>query len=227
MPDAASLSDYLAAGLIYVYAGCRERANGTNADGSAFAGGAPWGATDLKAAVRCIRYNASRLPGDADRVVSSGMSGGAQSAILGVTGNSDLYTAGSSYDASTYVALSGWNESYPGDYKSDLELGDDQGCDMTTRTHVRTHAYTPLYDLPETSEGRGTSNVAPHWRIRTGIEQGDTSLTTEMNLAYALEAMGTVEDVDFETVWGKGHTMAERTGSSTENFISWPASIMA
>ena len=30
-----------------------------------------------------------------------------------------------------------------------------------------------------------------------------------------------VEDVDFATVWGQGHTMAERTGSSTENFIAW------
>ena len=28
-------------------------------------------------------------------------------------------------------------------------------------------------------------------------------------------------EVDFETVWGQGHTEAERTGSSTENFITW------
>lgn len=27
--------------------------------------------------------------------------------------------------------------------------------------------------------------------------------------------------VDFETVWGQGHTMAERTGDSTQNFIEW------
>ena len=37
----------------------------------------------------------------------------------------------------------------------------------------------------------------------------------------ALSASDKVSDVDFATVWGQGHTMAERTGSSTENFIAW------
>ena len=36
-----------------------------------------------------------------------------------------------------------------------------------------------------------------------------------------LSASKSVEDVDFATVWGQGHTMAERTGSSTDNFINW------
>ena len=36
---------------------------------------------------------------------------------------------------------------------------------------------------------------------------------------FALE--DSVEDVDFATVWEQGHTMAERTGSSTDNFIEW------
>lgn len=34
-------------------------------------------------------------------------------------------------------------------------------------------------------------------------------------------AYGNGADVDFETVWGEGHTMAERTGDSTDNFINW------
>ena len=42
-----------------------------------------------------------------------------------------------------------------------------------------------------------------------------------MNLALALENHDSVASVDFETVWGAGHTQAERTGDSTENFISW------
>ena len=58
-------------------------------------------------------------------------------------------------------------------------------------------------------------------RINTGIEQGDTSLTTEMNLSLALENNDDVENVDFTTVWEQGHTMAERTGSSVENLIDW------
>ncbi len=37
----------------------------------------------------------------------------------------------------------------------------------------------------------------------------------------ALENCSSVEEVDFETVWGEGHTQAERSGSSGENFIEW------
>ena len=81
--------------------------------------------------------------------------------------------------------------------------------------------YTPLYYLPESSEGYETSTVAKYWRIRTGIAQSDCALSTEMNLALALENYSGVENVDFETVWGAGHTQAERTGSSKDNFIAW------
>ena len=42
-----------------------------------------------------------------------------------------------------------------------------------------------------------------------------------MNLALALEKYDTVESVDFETVWGQGHTKAESSGNSTDNFIDW------
>ena len=35
-----------------------------------------------------------------------------------------------------------------------------------------------------------------------------------------------VESVDFETVWGAGHTKAERTGSSDANFISWVKTVV-
>ena len=483
--DAQGVSDYLSEGLVYVYPGCRGRANGTNSDGSSFAGGAPWGCVDLKAAIRCVRYNADVLPGDTEKVVAFGMSGGgAQTAVLGASGDSALYTpyleaigavmqddngsdisdalfgamcwcpiteldvadeayewmmgqyattgtraegtftsafshglaesfaewvngadiekdgavltleetsegvyaAGSYYDAvkalierslnnfledtefpytpsgsfnadggfagggasaggslpegaggssdsghgekpsfagqsgeggpdqatqgssaassdttyetvddyiaalnadetwvtyntatntatvssvgafvracktptkdvgafdaldrgegenqlfgtgnqdyahfdayaaellennaSTYAAYNDWNDSYPSDYKADLGLVDDQGQSVATRAN----AYNPLYYLLNSYAGAGTSNPATHWRIRTGIAQGDTSLTTEMNLALALEACKNVDSVDFETVWGMGHTMAERTGSPTENFFTW------
>ena len=519
--DAQGVADYLQAGLVYVYAGCRGRANGTNDDGSAFAGGAPWGCTDLKAAVRCVRYNSDVLPGNMEKIVTFGMSGGgAQSAIMGASGDSSLYTpyleaigavmqtddgtaisdaiygsmcwcpitqldvadaayewmmgqyvtsgtradgtftvglskdlaatfaswvnsagiesdgktlaltstdegvyaAGSYYEAvktqieqslnnfladtefpytpsnttnadgnfggaggsvgagggpggsvgaggvpggsgeepsgsnapsgapsdagssdssgapsgasgsdsaastggapsgagpnsqsdsasqsdadstsyetvqdyidalnasetwvtydsasntasvssiggfvracknptksvcafdaldrsqgenqlfgtsaqdyahfdetlaqllddnsATYAQLSGWDEAYPDDYEDDLALTDDWGSSMQTRAN----AYNPLYFILDSSEGKGQATVAPHWRIRTGIGQPDTSLTTELNLAWALQANKDVADVDFATVWGKKHTMAERTGSSTENFLTW------
>jgi len=85
--------------------------------------------------------------------------------------------------------------------------------------------YTPMYYLMNNSKyykggGDGASTVAKHWRIRTGIKQGDTSLCTEINLALALRAYG-IEDVDFETIWDQGHTQAEDTGDATDNFIEW------
>ncbi|MDY6307009.1 MAG: hypothetical protein SPL71_02975 [Oribacterium sp.] len=54
--------------------------------------GAPAGVTDLKAAIRYIRYNSGNIAGNTDAIFSFGMSGGgAQSALLGVTGDSALY----------------------------------------------------------------------------------------------------------------------------------------
>jgi hypothetical protein len=43
---------------------------------------------------------------------------------------------------------------------------------------------------------------------RPGIAQGDTANTTEINVALALQTYG-IDTVDFETVWGLGHTMAQ------------------
>ena len=505
--SANGITDYTAAGMVYVYAGCRGRSNGMNDDGSTFAGGAPWGVTDLKAAVRCLRYNAAKLPGAAANVFTFGHSGGgAQSALMGATGDSDLYTpylesigaiftdtsgetisdaltgamcwcpitsldaadeayewmmgqfastgtrakdtwtsalstdlatafadyinglgltdgdsgalelteggegtftsgsyyekvrqtiedslnnflsdttfpytpssqtmadggfgggaaggtpsgdmgsapsgdmgsapsgdmgsapsggsgsapsgapsgeapsgaapsgdasaamAGTSsseesttyetvddyiaslnadeewvtYDAATntatvssmgafvrackqatkdvgafdaldrsqaenyvfgtsqadalhfdatmadlmkdnadaYAACSDYDSSYADAYAEDLKSVDDLG----TTSPVRQDMYNPLYFLCEAFEGYGAATPAAHWRIRTGIEQGDTSLTTELNLALALEMRSDVTDVDFATVWGQGHTTAERTGSPDENFRSW------
>lgn len=122
-----------------------------------------------------------------------------------------------STNQSSYSALSGWDSSYLDAYAEDLAYTDEIGTGMT----VRTEMYDPMYYLLSGSEGSGTSTVAAHWRIRTGIDQGDTANTTEINLALALNACGSVKDVDFETVWGLGHTMAERTGDSTANFITW------
>ncbi|MCD8029096.1 MAG: hypothetical protein LUF02_10695 [Erysipelotrichaceae bacterium] len=84
----SGISDYTDAGFIYVYAGCRGRNNGDD-----YSGGAPWGVTDLKAAVRYLRYNSDDLPGNTDSIFAFGHSGGgAQSTILGSSGDSELYT---------------------------------------------------------------------------------------------------------------------------------------
>lgn len=91
--NSQGLSDYIKAGFVYVYAGCRGRDNGYDDNGKLiYSGGAPWGATDLKAAVRYLRYNAAVLPGSTERIFTFGHSGGgAQSSIMGATGDSELY----------------------------------------------------------------------------------------------------------------------------------------
>jgi len=491
----SGLSDYLSAGFVYVYAGCRGRNNGTNSDGSSYSGGAPWGVTDLKSAVRYLRYNTASLPGDKDRIFTFGHSGGgAQSSLMGASGDSDLYysylenigsamrdgsgnyisdaicgamcwcpitsldvadeayewmmgqystsgtradtawtsalsddmaasfadyinaagfkdssgntltlsksdsgiyasgtyydymksvietslnnflsdttfpytsgsttmadggcagggsgqsdmasgsapsggapsgmTSGSAptgdtsgsgmpsgmtrgaggmgassgtsaasatydtvqdyidslnsdttwiqYDAYTntatitsveafvqhcknatkdvgafdslnesqaenmvfgnaesdalhfdatmaallssnaanYSTFNDYDSSYAAAYAGDMNNTDALG----TLTAVRQNMYNPLYYISDYYAGAGSAKTASYWRINTGIDQGDTSLTTEMNLALALEQNSGVKSVDFTTVWGLGHTTAERTGTSSVNFISW------
>lgn len=462
--DGTGLSTYLSQGFVYVYAGCRGRSNGTNPDGTAYDGGAPWGVTDLKAAVRYLRYNDSLIPGNKNRIFTFGHSGGgAQSALMGATGDSEMYMpylssigalmkdsqgkplsdaidgamcwcpitnltqADLSYEwmmgqfsSEGTRAYGTWTRSLSRDmaraYADSLNrmgLRDEQGNVLTlTQSESGIYMAGPYYDYLKTTietslnnflkdnqfplttgqndfqvdgafPGQGTqesmggwtppkgapvmpmtqeephtynsakeyidalngdnpwitydektntatissveafvehmkqatksvgafddlqkaqaenllfgngqndalhfdgnmtyfmekrqntyknysdyddsirqayegdmnnvdalhvdtltrqlmydpmtfilvpagekkpSTLAKHWRIHTGISQGDTALTTEVNLALALKQRKDVEDVDFATVWEKKHTMAERTGSSTDNFINW------
>jgi hypothetical protein len=420
---------YTAAGMVYVLAGCRGRSNGTNSDGSEYDGGAPWGVTDLKAAIRCLRHNGDALPGSTDRIFIFGVSaGGAQSAVVASTGNASeygpylqsigavtgegssdavcgvacwcpvtsldsgneayewmmgqfstvdtraqgtwtralsqdmarefvsyingsdiedadgnrltlseggegIYTSGSYYDqmlstiegsldnflgdtsfpyatddatyddaqayvdslnsdedwvtydassntatissigafvrhckpptkvvaafdapdksamenllmgdhdqdarhfdatmadlmednASEYSSLSGYDSSYASDWASDVQTKDALGTEQA----VRLSMYSPLYYLCPSGDGYGTSIVAPNWRIRSGITQGETSLATELNLALVLAHDSSVSNLDFQTVWAQGHTVAERSGDHTQNLIAWIASCLS
>lgn len=462
--DGTGLSTYLSQGFVYVYAGCRGRSNGTNPDGTAYDGGAPWGVTDLKAAVRYLRCNDSLIPGNKNRIFTFGHSGGdAQSALMGATGDSEMYMpylssigalmkdsqgkplsdaidgamcwcpitnltqadlsyewmmgqfssegtraygtwtrslsrdmarayadslnrmgfrdeqgnvltltqsesgiymAGPYYDylkttietslnnflkdnqfplttgqsdfqvdgafpgqgaqesmggwtppkgapvmpmaqeephtynsakeyidalngdnpwitydektntatissveafvehmkqatksvgafddlqkaqaenllfgngqndalhfdgnmpyfmekrQNTYKNYSDYDDSIRQAYEGDMNNVDALHVDTLTRQLM----YDPMTFILVPAGEKKPSTLAKHWRIHTGISQGDTALTTEVNLALALKQRKDVEDVDFATVWEKKHTMAERTGSSTENFIQW------
>lgn len=88
------LDRYLSKGIVYVYAGFRGRSGGyESATQEYFSGGVPWLVSDLKAAIRCLRYNAGMLPCDASRVFVFGQGGGGgMGALLGVSGDSELYT---------------------------------------------------------------------------------------------------------------------------------------
>ena len=124
---------------------------------------------------------------------------------------------GSHFDKILGDILTKLNNDAAADFAEDFKKTDAQDSTLEQRVNM----YTPLYYLMEKREGFGTSDVAEYWRIRTGIKQFNTSVTTEANLALALEHNSDVKNVDFETVWEKGHEEAERTGDSTENFIEW------
>ena len=80
----------LANGMVVAAPGARGRTT-KNAEGI-YTGKAPACIVDLKAAVRYLRHNDKKMPGDAEKIISNGTSaGGALSALLASTGNSKDY----------------------------------------------------------------------------------------------------------------------------------------
>jgi hypothetical protein len=116
-----------------------------------------------------------------------------------------------------YAQYADWDAGYVAAYAEDVQAVDKLGQSIQERVN----AYNPMYYLLPAYAGYQTATVAPYWRIRTGIMQGDTATTVELNLALALGSYAGVQAVDFATVWGQGHTMAERTGNATDNFVAW------
>lgn len=81
MSFSESIGEMTSHGFVYVLSGCRGSFHGV-----------PSGVTDLKAAIRYLRYCDDEIAGDAQSIFVSGMSsGGAQAAILGASGDSELY----------------------------------------------------------------------------------------------------------------------------------------
>lgn len=72
----------------------------------------------------------------------------------------------------------------------------EAGATMATWDDVR--RMNPMYFI-----GQQGVNVAPHWRIRHGAKDRDTSLAIPALLALKLQNSG--YDVDFASPWGKGH----------------------
>ncbi|MCR4852866.1 MAG: hypothetical protein K5893_04680 [Prevotella sp.] len=144
--------------------------------------------------------------------------GQAENTLMGIAG-----TAGH-FDKYLADIISTYASDYYSSFTSDLASTNVDAVGKTVETRLM--MYTPLYYLMSNSTyysngGSGTSDVAPFWRIRSGITQGDTSLCTEANLALALNAYSGVQSVDFETIWAQGHTEAEDSGDADDNFIEW------
>ncbi len=79
-------STFIENGFVFVNCGARSR---DAADG---VGKAPAAVVDLKSAVRTLRANAEVIPGDEEKIISIGTSGGGQmSSILGASGDMEEY----------------------------------------------------------------------------------------------------------------------------------------
>lgn len=124
---------------------------------------------------------------------------------------------GAHFDCILGDVLTQMNSEFAGEYIEDFKKTDSFGSSVKQRVNM----YSPLYYLMESEEGYRSANVAPYWRIRTGIQQNTNSSTTEINLSLALKNYSDIETVDFETVWEQGHEPVERSGNSNENFIAW------
>ena len=80
----------LAHGYVVASAGARGRS--LKDTSGKFTGKAPAGIVDLKAAVRYLKFNDKKMPGDARKIISNGTSaGGAMSTLLGATGDHPDY----------------------------------------------------------------------------------------------------------------------------------------
>ena len=80
-----AIFDYIREGFVHISVGARSRDLGS-------AGKAPSACVDQKAAVRMLRLHDAVIPGDKEKIISCGGSGGGQmSSILGATGNMPDY----------------------------------------------------------------------------------------------------------------------------------------
>ena len=96
-----------------------------------------------------------------------------------------------------------------------------------TSSIIRQIMYDPMTFILVPNDEEKPSVLANHWRINTGLFQGDTALNTELNLYLGLKQRKDVKNALFTTVWNQKHTMAERTGNSTGNFIAWVKEVTA
>ena len=164
MTEYTSVAEYTDAGFVYVHAGCRGRD-----------AGAPAGVTDLKAAIRYLRYTAGNLAGDTERIFSFGMSGGgAQSALLGVTGDSSLYD--------DYLAAIGAVEGV-----SDAVLGSQAWCPVTSLDSAD-EAYEWMMGNTRTDLSKEEQTISEELTTAYAAYINQLGLTDENGAPLTLEA---------------------------------------
>lgn len=127
----AAIGQALKNGYVVVTYSCRGRNDSPNGD--EYLGHSPATMTDTKAVIRYLRHNDAVIPGDSEKVVVTGTSGGgALSAVIAASGDSEDY------------------------YESLYEIGAAGMTDATTSTIsdsvFATIAYCPITDLPNADQ---------------------------------------------------------------------------
>lgn len=121
------------------------------------------------------------------------------------------------HNQSTYATLSGWQNTYPGDWGVELLEKNAQGATVERRGQMA-NAFN--YLVGET-DLLGSAKVAPQWRIQVGLAQSVVPFTSGINLAWCLRSTGAAQQVDLTCVWGGGHDLCEVTGAAPENLVNW------
>lgn len=101
----------------------------------------------------------------------------------------------------------GWNNNNGGDAINPVQS--DVGLLNTGFTWTGTsqrefllNQYRMINALPYIGK---TDGIAPHWRIRNGARDRDTSFTVAYNIGRALKADAKVKNIDFALHWDQGH----------------------
>ena len=86
------ISNFINEGYIYIWPGTRGNAISNPENNEEYSKGIINGITDLKALIKFCRFNKDIMPGNEEKIISYGINGGGtKSAILGASGDSDLY----------------------------------------------------------------------------------------------------------------------------------------
>ena len=122
--------------------------------------------------------------------------------------------------AEKYASCEDWNVTLDTAWAEDLEKVDSLETDMASRVAMM----EPLTWLSGHYDAYGQSTVAPHWRVNEGLFDTDVSLCAAANLVFALRKYDGVAEVEHNPVWGRGHVLAERSGSAAANLLDWVVS---
>ena len=189
--DYETVSKFVSNGLVFAYAGCRGRYE-KDVD---YTEGAPWPVTDLKSAIRYMRYNKKLIPGDTGKIYTFGMSGGgAQSCLVGITGNSDLYTQ--------YLALNG------------AAMKDADGNDI--KDNVKgSQCWCPITNL-DTADLAYEWNMGQYYSTGTRAEGTFTKLLSD---DLANEYVKYINNIKLKDPKGKELSLDEINSGSYYNYL--------